>query len=923
MKKISKWLLLVGFLFGCGFATAATNGASNQIHHQEPSFIERGTTLNLIFNVPGIEPDQVAEAYLFYRHEGDISYKQQKASLNATKFTAPLRVEDRQATEVAYYFEIQLHNGEKVTYPQNVTISSPVTVEVIDERKSARQLRVEKTGVDYTILSPEPGTSISRNDVVIALTLFYDPDEIDADASSFELLLDGRDVTEQANASDYFYTYAPDELSPGKHEVIFNLINADSTQNVASWNFTVLDPAVSSDIGDAGAGKDDWIPRGRVEISGRNQKIGGLQNDALSGNVRLSGEKGNISYSAYGLLTSQEDPRLQAQNRFGAQLYVGEWFDLKAGHVYPRLSALTISGQRMQGLNVGFHPWDDALSLRILHGKLRRGIDNLFRNLEPEYQIQQQDTLGVSYLLSTKNGGAGTFERDITGGRLGVGRGKTFEFGLNFLKVEDDTSSINIIDNFNILMERNPSLAESLNEQERNDLNQNPEQLTINGMPRPKGNFVAASDLMVSLDSDRIRFEADGAFSLLNGDISEGTFSQERADDLGFSLDKDTENLLEQLSWLIIINENMDTLPLRFNADESGVTAEPHLPVSMAALDSKVGFNYYDNNLKIRYRWVGPAYRSLANSTIRNDIAGVTLTDRLQLLNNRVYLTLGYERLNDNVTGAKEATTNTNTYRANVSWFPLDQGLPRVSIGFLNRNRDNDVALFNPFVPKGVESAAVQNFEVQQGDTLIAPNARLTNSYQMSTSISQEFSLLGISHNASLSYSYTKTKDQRFQYGGALSNSLSMQVVNRFEQKPLQTRIGFNYNSTETGNGLTDIKILGFRVGGSMFLLDDKLNINASFAFTKNRTESISLGIPTTISQDGDNRNDYYEPGANNASASTSESHSYIMNASGRYNLSNQHSFLLSFRYSNIRNVLLSSAIPNDHLIQARYIFNF
>ncbi|MDZ7683476.1 MAG: hypothetical protein U5J63_17635 [Fodinibius sp.] len=74
----------------------------------------------------------------------------------------------------------------------------------------------------------------------------------------------------------------------------------------------------------------DGIPEGNLEISARNQQVGRYANDALSGNVRLSGQKGDVSYSAHGLLTTQEDPRLQPQNRFGASLYIGDWLDLEA-----------------------------------------------------------------------------------------------------------------------------------------------------------------------------------------------------------------------------------------------------------------------------------------------------------------------------------------------------------------------------------------------------------------------------------------------------------------------------------------------------------------------------------------------------------------------------------------------------------------
>ncbi|MDZ7683474.1 MAG: hypothetical protein U5J63_17625 [Fodinibius sp.] len=134
-----------------------------------------------------------------------------------------------------------------------------------------------------------------------------------------------------------------------------------------------------------------------------------------------------------------------------------------------------------------------------------------------------------------------------------------------------------------------------------------------------------------NLDNNRIQFEADAAMSLLNQDISEGTFTQEAAENLGLTLDSNTKTLLDRLSWLIIINENMDTLPIRFSQGGAG-SAETYVPTSIFAAQSELGLSYYNNNLKLRYRWVGPSYNSLANTTVRKDIAGFSLSDRIQLL---------------------------------------------------------------------------------------------------------------------------------------------------------------------------------------------------------------------------------------------------------------------------------------------------
>jgi hypothetical protein len=240
----------------------------------------------------------------------------------------------------------------------------------------------------------------------------------------------------------------------------------------------------------------------------------------------------------------------------------------------------------------------------------------------------------------------------------------------------------------------------------------------------------------------------------------------------------------------------------------------------------------------------------------------------------------------------------------------------------MNRNRDNDVDLNNPVVAgiNGVlESSAVKNLVIEDGDTLTAPNPRLSDTYQVTASVNQQFSLFGITHDASLNYSILSTDDRVFNYGNSESNSFSMRIVNRFQDLPMQTNLGFNINNTQTANGLTDILIRGANVGGTVFLMDDKLNVDASIALTANRTESTPLVINAngTPSESSD---DYYEPAA---SGTVNESNSFIISTGARYNLNANHSFLLNFRYSNISNTISSVAIPDDHLLQFRYIYNF
>ncbi|WP_441000924.1 hypothetical protein [Fodinibius sp. SL11] len=915
------------FIFFTGIACLEVEAFSisdtNPVQHQKPTLVERNTSFELRFLAPSVNAGDVADAYLFFKTDGDMGYRQKKAALVSSNFLTELTIEDEQASELEYYLQIHLNDGKTITYPNNDGSVSPLSVDIVDPQRSGRQRIVEETGVDYTILSPDPGTTVSKQDVVIALTLFYDPAEIDTSAS-FHMYVDGEDITEEANASDYFYTYSPSNLSMGQHNAEFKLENADTAYVLADWNFSVIEPGQTVSAFTGEKQQQSWMPQGNVELRARNQQVGGYPNDALSGNVRISGQKGDISYSAFGLLTTQEDPRLQPQNRYGLHLYVGNWLELEAGHVYPTLNTYTIAGQRMQGVNAGFYFWDETLNLQFIYGKLRRGIDNIYDEISVEEQTfgDVQEPMR-SYTLNTDD--SGTFQREIAGGRIGFKKDDRFKIGLNVIKVEDDTSSIRLIDDYNDVMEVNPNLANSLNSQQQQILGNNPEDLGVSGNPTPRGNFVAASDIEAQFDNNRIQFEADGAVSLLNQDISDGTLTQQAADRIGYDIDEDTENLLDRLSWLIVINENMETLPIRFDEGTTNTSAELFFSTSILAGHSQLGLSYFNNDLRLRYRWVGPGYNSLANTTIRKDIAGFSIRDRVRLFENQIYLTLGYENLRDNVVNNRDATTSTVNYRGNVSWYPVNQDLPRVSLGIRKRTRDNEVELNNPLVATldGIsEQAAVQNIMIQNGDTLTVATPRLSNSYQFTASISKEFSLLGTNHNASVNYSLLNTSDEVFEYGDTQSQSISARVVNRFQNLPLQTNIGFNYNNSETSGGLNDVKIAGVNIGGSVFLFDDKLNIEMSVAFTKNRSES----IPLVVNDNGTPQqsfDDYYMA-ATAGEGSITESNSYIVNTRTRYNLNQRHSFLLDFKYSNVRNMLSSSiTYPNDHLMQLRYIFNF
>ena len=426
----------------------------------------------------------------------------------------------------------------------------------------------------------------------------------------------------------------------------------------------------------------------------------------------------------------------------------------------------------------------------------------------------------------------------------------------------------------------------------------------------------------MGLAKNRIRLESETVASALNNDIYGGSLTVQGADDLGFDITQDDADLLASLSQLIIINENMNILPIRvkdFNTDSS--EAEPFFPTSILGSNSEFSINYPSNNFKLQYRWVGPNFSSLANSTVRRDISGFTATDRFRLFKNRLYVTLGYETLEDNVTNNKSATTTSNTYRSNLSWYPVSRKLPRMSFGFRYRNRDNGVIRFNPNVAPQFEKAAVQNFVIdvdESGniDTLVTPVPKESSTLNLSGSITQQFDLFNIIHDASLSFNNLNTKDEVFAFGDVQSSAVSFNITSRFNDIRLRTQLGLTFNNTETGSGQTNIDIFGLYAGGSFFILDGKLNFNGRVAVTSNTSRTRALIVEPSVSDDDTPVNDYFilDPNVVESDFST-----FVVQIGAQYDINTYHSFIFDSNFTNVSGIGNS----NDSIVSLRYLFNF
>lgn len=910
----SKVLLLITsiLLFGANKALAQYN-----VQHQAPTLINANDGALLEFLVPGVNPSDVLQAYLFFRSDGDLGYAQKEVDFQNGVFEVILTPDELSGSSVEYYFQLSLNSlSQDVFFPDNVPAENPIQVELVQNNVEAPFIddRKRAEGIDFTILSPKPGNGLAPNDAYIAIALYYDVEVIPE--GSFRLFLNNLDVTSFADTSDYFISYVPKDLERGDYQVKVEYHTETEQLLVTEWEFSIVRPGQSQAVSLG----PSLRPTGRLELTARNQIISGNPNNAYTGRTSLSGSYGKFKYSLSGFLTSQESARLQPQNRYSAKLSLGKWWKFEAGHIFPQLSKFTISGRRIEGINTSLHLLWENINIQFLYGELSRDITNLYTNIDEEFVYSdstQTQVVDTTYTLSFENGGRGTFKRNVIGGRVAIGNPRYIQLGVQAMKVEDDTTSIfNVID-YNDVLRQPGALLNNLSIAGQQRLMASPDLLRVEGGGvRPKGNIVAGVDFRFAFDKNRIRFQTETVASALNNDIYGGPLTAEQAADLGFEdVEQKDLDILQDISQFIIVNENVNVLPLRLTGIGTDTTeTEFYFPTSILGSNTEFSMVYPKNTFRIQYRWVGPDFVSLANSTIRKDIAGYTISDRFRMFKNQVYVTLGYERLTDNVTDTKEATTVTSSIRTNLSWYPVNQSLPRISMGFRLRNRDNGVARFNPLVPTQFETAAVQNIRIIRGDTLTTTTPRKNETLNLNLSITQQVELSGSVHDATISLASLNTTDEVFAFGDVENSAYSFNLSSRFSQTPLRTQLGVSYNQTESGAGQLSIEIIGVTAGATYFMFDGALRINGRVAFTSNTSKSRTLEIQN--SQDESFLNDYYSL---SATRNLSEFNTYVFLAGAEYKLGKNHSLVFD---SNFTNVSGSNGL-NDRLAQLRYIYRF
>jgi hypothetical protein len=905
-------ILLLSMLFAIQPAFAQI-----QIIHQPPAFADEGRELRIRFATPGLSPESISDAGVFYRTDRNLTFRRINAVFTGNEFEAELPGNLILGSTLIYYIQVDQPDGSFIRLPARTAPVPEFEVPIrIDQQ---RDLTGTVSRIDYRVMSPQPGEEVPSNDVLIAVSFFYPDEAVDPDG--FRLVLNGTDVTTQAYVSPFIITYIPPSPAEGPYSVQLLYMDDANPIEIVSWNFSIVPP--SELVFDTSERRRSF--EGDIELTARNQSVAGNNMDFVRGLVQIRGHEGMLRYRVNGLLTSQESARFQPQNRYGLSLELGDVAMLELGHVYPSLNPLLIAGRRIMGINSRLSLSNRGFNIHFLHGESNRQVNPLFEDIRQI--ITERTTTGgfvfndTTYAFSLQPGGRGNFAQTITGARIGFGNSRFFEWGLNALRTRDNENSIEYFNEFDAITMM-PYLG-GLNAEQRRHLADNPEQLSLQrAATAPISNLVAASDVKLNLDRSRIRVTADVALSLLNTDISEGPFTSEMADELGFELPDNIENILDRLAWYIVINENMNALPLRYSDDSK---AKFMVPGGIFAYQAQTALNYFRNSLNVQYRWIGPDFVSVANNGLRRDIRGFTITDRFRALDNTLYVNLLFEQLQDNLIGQLNSTTTSTSYGTTISWFPMSRTLPRITTGIRIINRDNGEEWFNPYLSlQNGRSNALRNIFIEnvngQQNIVALPTPRLQNTLQVNTSLTRPIDLSYASHSIMLNTSWIKTDDQRFLYGDFTSRSISTGVSSDFISIPLRTSIMVNHNVSDSQSGLGKFYITGINASGVYSLIRNTLTLNAETAYLSNTIKITPLRINDNGNPDNSFDN-FYEPDPDNFSRERSAS--FLISGGAMYRPYDNHQFRLTASYTSIAARESALNLPNDHILQFRYTYFF
>lgn len=629
-SNFSRYKLLIAILF-C-FSSLALAQLSNTISDVEVS--EAFENQPLTISATLLQPEITSNVQLAYRPFIESEFEFVDMEILANKASYIIEADQIRLPSLVYFLKVTLTDGSTETYPLNIPEKN-APLEITVQAKSQKDKEV-------IILSPQPGESVSVEDLFISVSLVRAPDNIDINAT--KILVDGEDITDKALiAGDLIIFYAnnfPGTVELGEQKLLVEVYDTQGElYHSISTRFSAKTEAALL------AEKEALTTKGSFRAESRNESFNEESEFFYNFTSDLSAKYSDWDFRGYAYLTSEESSEQQPRHRFFAEAKTS-WMNIRGGDAFPRFPKLIMNGKRVRGISGNIEL--GYVNLKASYGQTKRSVDGELLQTYSVDELPQPLPTNIIALGNDTYGriNAGTFSRNIFALRPSFGSGENFQLGFTYFHSKDD-----------------------------------PESGQYAGSP--KENIVLGTDVDVKLDDRNIILKGSAAFSLYNNDISSGDLTDEEIDDVfgdpDSFIDVDPQTIKDiksALGTFITVNENIGPL----NPQE----------LSSLGAEASLQLNYFNNNFKASYIYRGNEYTSFGQDFLRKDVRGINIADRIRVWDNRMIFTLGYEQLEDNLQKTKFGTTVYKTYNAAVSLFPR-MDIPNITVSFSRNDNSNDI----------------------------------------------------------------------------------------------------------------------------------------------------------------------------------------------------------------------------------------
>lgn len=821
-RRMTHCNCLLVFLFLLAGTGPARIHAQPVIQHTPPGAVAAGTDLRLAFALNDFS-GRVLLAKLYFKSEGEATYRSVDLTGAALRWQGTIPGRLVRGNSLSYFCSLLLDNQSIVTWPaanpynrphqltlearplsagpESVPPSVPPAAAQLPPAKAASkpapaavtparpaagtaaQPPRQEPAAPPGALRQEPASQLAEPessgtvppsfqlltpeadesvaDAEVLIAISYYDETSELDPHSVVLLLDNIDLTSRAEITPALISCDPPPLDPGRH-----LLQVSGRDNhgraIPDLQVRFF---VESQKEQAAAGARPSF-QGHLYADALHESFAGEGETIGMAGADFSGKTGPFTWRGNLFLTSLEDRAYQPRNRYGFSL-TSRIIGLSAGDTYPRMHELILAGRRVRGVAGYLHL--GLFNLDMVYGQLQRPVKSRFTRAAnsagvPLTGVDGRDSLQVSR--------RGTYGQSIIGLRPSLGDGRVFQLGMTLVRIRDDSTS-------------------------------------ITGGLYPQDNLVLGPDVKLALFSGRLLLTGAAAASILTRDISYGPSS---ADDIKRSLGGDELPFdPAELADLLILND-------------SSVPLNPAAGSSLAWF-LNLQFNHWQQSLNLGYRSIGAEYLSLANPWLRRDLRGLYLQDRIRLLQNKIYLTLGYEQYADNFSEENgNPSIDMRTINYGVSLYP--GGIyPQLSISLRDQLRDN-----------GIDQVTTDRVRISSvSDTLIQHDEREKTWFRdLVIQLSQEFRLLEASHQLSLSFISSRNIDEYEEERTTalaspdLSNRLLLLSLATRYTRPWTSTLSYSSNHSE-GAAFSAMDYRTIALQGEHQWLDGRMSTFAEF----------------------------------------------------------------------------------------------